>query len=151
MKNLKKAELAVICLTLLCLCFTAGYFVGRSSGAHVVTVRTLEPAAMTSASSAADTSAGPASEPDKLAPPVTEPASSASAASPEPDSGKLDLNAATAAELDTLPGIGSVIAQRIIDYREQHGGFKSTGQLKDIDGIGDKKFDAVKDMITVGG
>jgi competence protein ComEA len=48
----------------------------------------------------------------------------------------VDLNAATAADLDGLPGIGPVLAQRIVDYRTQHGRFSSVDQLDDVPGIG---------------
>ncbi|MBB4689790.1 ComEA family DNA-binding protein [Amycolatopsis jiangsuensis] len=50
---------------------------------------------------------------------------------------KVDLNTATPDQLDTLPGVGEVTAQRIVDWRTQHGGFASVEQLRDVDGIGD--------------
>jgi competence protein ComEA len=63
--------------------------------------------------------------------------------------GKVNINTADAAQLESLPGIGPATAQSIIDYREEHGAFKSTEELKDVKGIGDKKFDAIKDLVTV--
>jgi len=53
---------------------------------------------------------------------------------------RLDLNAANANELARLPGIGAVMAQRIVDYRETHGRFKSIEELRKVKGIGAKKF-----------
>ena len=61
----------------------------------------------------------------------------------------LDLNTATAAELETLPGIGPVLAERIIVYRAEIGEFSSVGQLQEVRGIGAKKLDAVKDLVVV--
>ena len=51
---------------------------------------------------------------------------------------------------DGLPGIGDTIAQRIVAYREQHGPFKNIDELKNVDGIGDKKFAAIRGAVTVG-
>ena len=62
---------------------------------------------------------------------------------------KLNLNTSTAAELETLPGIGRVMAERIVEYRGSRGGFKTLNELKDVNGIGDKKFDDIKDFITI--
>jgi competence protein ComEA len=61
----------------------------------------------------------------------------------------VDLNTATAAQLDQLPGVGPVLAQRIVDYRTQHGGFRSVDQLQDVDGIGARRFADLKPMVRV--
>ncbi|MBE3010073.1 ComEA family DNA-binding protein [Microbispora sp. NEAU-D428] len=63
--------------------------------------------------------------------------------------GVVNLNTATAEQLDALPGIGGVIAQRIVDYRDAHGGFQSVDQLKDVPGIGDRKFAEMRDKVSV--
>ncbi|MGO4782168.1 ComEA family DNA-binding protein [Cryobacterium sp. W22_MBD10_FK3] len=62
---------------------------------------------------------------------------------------KVNLNSATAADLDTLPRIGPAMAQRILDYREAEGQFGSVDDLRNVTGIGDKTFAALKDLITV--
>jgi competence protein ComEA len=62
---------------------------------------------------------------------------------------KIDLNTATLEQLDTLPGVGQVTAQRILEYRTQHGSFKSVDELKEVDGIGPKKFDQLKPHVVV--
>jgi competence protein ComEA len=56
----------------------------------------------------------------------------------------ITLNTATLAQLDTLPGVGPKLAQRIIDYRNQHGAFASLDQLRKVAGIGQKRFDELK-------
>lgn len=61
----------------------------------------------------------------------------------------VNLNAATLADLDTLPRIGPAMAQRILDYRDTNGPFTSTDELRNITGIGDKTFEALKDLVTV--
>jgi len=62
---------------------------------------------------------------------------------------KVNLNSATAAELENLPGIGPVYAQRIIDYREEHGGFSSVEELREISGIGPKTYEKIKDLVSI--
>lgn len=65
--------------------------------------------------------------------------------------GPIDLNSATAAQLDALPGVGPVLAQRIVDWRSQHGRFDSIDQLRDVSGIGESKYADLKSLVTVGG
>lgn len=62
---------------------------------------------------------------------------------------KLDLNTATLSQLDRLPGIGPVIAERILELRKKSGPFKRIEDLMNIQGIGEKKFLRLKDLITV--
>ena len=61
----------------------------------------------------------------------------------------LDLNTATAEELCALPGVGEVLAQRILEYRELAGGFAVAEQLLEVEGIGDAKFAQLREHITV--
>jgi competence protein ComEA len=63
--------------------------------------------------------------------------------------GLVDINTATESQLDTLPGIGPALAQRIIDYRTQHGSFHSVNELQQVPGIGDAKFAEIKDLVTI--
>jgi competence protein ComEA len=84
-------------------------------------------------------------------PPGVAPAGPAGAApaAGAPAGGPVNLNTATLADLDTLPGVGPVLAQRIIDHRAQHGGFTSVGDLRKVDGIGSSRYEQLKDLVTV--
>jgi len=64
--------------------------------------------------------------------------------------GQIDVNRATAAELDALPGIGPVIAQRIVDYRAENGPFASVDALVDIQGISARMVEELRPLVTVG-
>jgi competence protein ComEA len=66
-----------------------------------------------------------------------------------PTHNKVSLNRATASELDTLPGIGPTLAQRIIDWRNAHGSFTALNQLTQVSGVSEKLFASVKDQITL--
>jgi competence protein ComEA len=63
--------------------------------------------------------------------------------------GKININKAGAEELDTLPGIGPALAERILAYREEQGKFKDVAELKNVSGIGDKKFEGLAEFVTV--
>jgi len=67
----------------------------------------------------------------------------------EGSSDKININQATLEELDSLPGIGPAYGERIIEYREKNGGFKSIEEIMDVQGIGPKTFEKIKDQITV--
>jgi len=73
----------------------------------------------------------------------------AGGAAPAPG-GKIDLNTATAAQLDTLPGIGPVTVQKIIDWRTKNGRFARVEQLREIDGIGERRFAQLRELVAVG-
>jgi competence protein ComEA len=60
---------------------------------------------------------------------------------------KIDINFCSAKDLEALPGIGPKLAQRIIEYREIHGGFKALEELKQVKGIGEKKFEKIRPYI----
>lgn len=62
----------------------------------------------------------------------------------------ININLADAEELETLPGIGPALAKRIVEYREQHGPFTSTAELKEVSGIGDAIYNRIQDLIGVG-
>jgi competence protein ComEA len=91
-------------------------------------------------------------------PPGSQPGPAGSAGSAGPGAGEaaagqsagpLNLNTATLEQLDALPGIGPVIAQRILDWRSGHGGFTSVEQLREVDGIGEVSFGRLRTKVTV--
>lgn len=64
--------------------------------------------------------------------------------------GRLDLNRATAEELQAIPGIGPVIAQRIVAYRNEHGAFREPEELMEVPGVGEKTFARIAPLVTAG-
>ena len=68
----------------------------------------------------------------------------------EPSQGRLNINTATATELDALPEIGQVLAGRIVAFREANGPFTATDQLMLVQGIGQITYERLRDLVTVG-
>jgi competence protein ComEA len=64
-------------------------------------------------------------------------------------SGKLDLNRASAEDFESLPGIGPVLAERIVEYRQSKGSFRTVADLRMVKGIGKKKFERVRTLVSV--
>ena len=75
--------------------------------------------------------------------------SSTSTISSPSSSSKVNINKASITDLETINGIGPGLAQKIITYREEHGKFSSIDDIKNVSGIGDKKFEKIKDSISV--
>ena len=128
---MKKPRLSIlVAVTLLFAVFTLGFFLGRN-GSHG-SVELSVPAAM------------------QTLPPQTtcpEPTTPETVAITFP----IDINRADAEQLTALPGIGEVLAGRIVAYREENGSFLSTQELQNVEGIGEKRLDAILDLITIGG
>ncbi len=93
----------------------------------------------------------PETGPLRLKVSVLGPEESPSSPTPEEQTGKININSATAAELDSLSGIGPTKAQAIIDYRNQNGPFRTIDDLLNVPGIGPKTLDTIRDQITVVG
>jgi competence protein ComEA len=100
---------------------------------------TVAPSDQTLPSAAPDTSATAAPSPD---PAVTPGSSGITPSAP------LDLNTATPEQLDTLPGVGEVTANRIVTYRSAHP-FTTVEELLEVPGIGQRRFEQLKDLVTV--
>ncbi|MET4620064.1 competence protein ComEA [Arthrobacter sp. 2762] len=77
--------------------------------------------------------------------------SAETSASPGSGGAKVNINTATVEELGTLPRVGPVTAQRIVDWRKEHGAFASVDELDAIDGIGPKLMESLRDLVTVQG
>jgi competence protein ComEA len=71
------------------------------------------------------------------------------AATPGGHGGPINLNTATLSQLDSLPGVGPVLAQRILDARDAQGGFRAVTDLRKVDGIGASRYEQLKDLVTV--
>lgn len=93
----------------------------------------------------------PREEPTVVGRPVHRTASIAPTAERPPERpAKLDLNRATAEELQRLPGIGPVLAQRVLEQRITHGRFQTIDDLQDVKGIGKKRMDQLRPLVMVG-
>lgn len=84
------------------------------------------------------------SPPTNQAPSTTTPSPTTAPGTPGTPGTPVNLNTATLAQLDALPGVGPVLAQRILDYRTQNGPFTTIDQLQEVPGVGPKKFDSLK-------
>lgn len=90
--------------------------------------------------------------PPSTAPATVRPIRSPSAPKPTPvvkASGKVSLNTATAAQLESLPGVGPSTAEKILAYRQEHGGFSSLEEIMSVKGIGPKKFESMRPFLTL--
>ncbi len=87
--------------------------------------------------------------PGEVLPPAPgAPAPAAGGSAPPAADGPLDLNTATEADLDDLPGVGEVLAGRIVAWRQEHGRFTSVDELAEVHGIGPKVLDGLRDLVT---
>ena len=125
-----KIKLSVILpvITALFAGLTLGLFLGRNPAGGSVTVSV--PARQVSAAVPAETQAEPSLQAASL---------------------PVNVNTADAAELAALPGIGEVLAQRILDYRRVYGDFSAVEQLTNVEGIGEGKLESILELITIGG
>lgn len=128
MKNKVSVLLAVV--TALFVGFTLGLFVGRNTGSGTVTL---------------------AVSPQMQAAPTTAATAAAETVPEETVSFPVNINTADADTLTALPGIGRVLAERIVAYRRQNGSFRAIEEITKVEGIGEKKAEAILDLITVGG
>ena len=65
--------------------------------------------------------------------------------------GKVNINTATEAQIALLPGIGPKLATEVVNYRTNNGGFKTIEDIKKVSGVGDKKFEKIKDFVVLEG
>ncbi|WP_324604996.1 helix-hairpin-helix domain-containing protein [Streptomyces griseus] len=81
-----------------------------------------------------------------VAPPA-QPGVGAGAAAGENGGAPLSLNAATAEQFDGLPGVGPVLARRLVEHRAEHGGFRAVEELREVDGIGERRFADLRPLV----
>lgn len=118
---------ALVFVTALFSAFLLGFFLGRQSGAVQIQINSV-------VSGQPSTSPPETTQPDRT-----------QAGFP------ININTASAEELTSLPGIGDVLAGRIVSYREQYGSFLSTEELMDVTGISEKTYERIQEYVTVGG
>ena len=134
---MKKAGiLALAVIAAIMITFTAGFYIGRNTQSSEITVSFPQPAA-------------PSLSWDAVIADDAVEGSTVASANPV-DTENININTATLAELTTLPGIGEVLAPRIIDYREANGPFASPEELTGVSGIGTKRLEAILEFFTVG-
>jgi competence protein ComEA len=92
--------------------------------------------------------AAPLADGTQIVVPLRAAATHAAAGDPASSVGPVHLNTATAADLDALPGVGPVTAQKILDYRQQHGAFGNVDELDAIPGIGPKRLDQLRELVA---
>ena len=122
---MKTSQTLLVALTIAITAFILGLFTGRSLNRTPVQIQTL--------------------------PAVTVAATETPALSEPTESKIININTASSEQLQTLPGIGPVIADRIVAYRSEFGLFESVGELMNVSGIGEKKLEAIWDFVTIGG
>nr|WP_225432867.1 helix-hairpin-helix domain-containing protein [Bifidobacterium sp. SMB2] len=125
---------------------------GLAAGQTSATASPKRSASARESSPSASASDAPAPS-QSPSPTPTVPSSSPSISSGGPSSnasGLIDLNTATAEQLDTINGIGPVTAQRILDHRARNGRFTSVDELLDVQGIGSKTLEKIRPYVTVG-
>ena len=123
---MKKGQMILLSICTVSLCIVFGIFLGRNIPNSYI-------------------------QPSQQIAKVTESAVSAGTTQTQRENGPLDLNTATKMQLMELPGIGEVLAQRILDYREMHGAFVAIEDLMNVEGIGEKKVEQIKPFVRIGG
>lgn len=88
----------------------------------------------------------PPGQPTAVQVPAT---SSAAGVSPAKAVAKVNLNRASADELQTLPGVGPVLAQRMVEWRRAHGRYRTVDDLREVKGIGKKRLEQLRSLVTV--
>ena len=127
----KHNSLILLGITLLFCVFTLGFYFGRNQNKNAITV-TVPVKFMTEPTEQKTHITEPAVETKKVTFPIS-------------------INQAGKDEFMALPGIGEVLADRILAFREEHGAFSSVEELLNVEGIGKKRLEEIMDLITVGG
>lgn len=130
---MKKPHISILAaITVVFAAFTLGFFLGRNQNHNGVTVSVPEIM-------------------QTIPPEITVPSESSMETTEETISFPIDINAASKEEFMALPGIGEVLAQRILSYREENGSFSTVEGLMNVEGIGEKRMEEILDLIMIGG
>lgn len=125
---MKKGNHAVLAVTFMFVCFMVGFFVGKvTTHSHIAEL----------------------DSPKVIDQPAPLPVQSTT--DPSVSDGRININTATSHQLQMLPDIGEVLAERIIEYRTQNGPFSTIEDLVLVKGIGDQRMEELRQYITVGG
>lgn len=138
MMDLKKYEKIILCCALALGIFCLGFFIGRDTGENEIIITTSGDTA------ASDNTITDASDENTPVPSPVEP----NVSTQTQVNSKLNINTATSEDLQALPGIGEVLAERIINYRTENGDFQSVDDLLKVSGIGNTKLSNIKPYIT---
>ena len=140
---MSKPEGIAVLLTVILLSLALGFYVGRDTAEGAVVIEAAKPEVISELQS------------QITEPPETTPEAAASLedsvipSEPEEPEYPLDINTATVDDLDDLPKIGPVLAQRIVDYRSANGDFQFIEELMNVEGIGEGIFDKIKEFVEV--
>lgn len=141
--KMSKAEGIAVLLTVLLLSLALGFYVGRSTVKGAVVIEAAEPETISALESVAPAESQTTPEV------VSAREASVIPEKPEEPEYPLDINAATVEDLDELPKIGPVLAQRIVDYRTANGDFQFVEELMNVEGIGEGIFEKIKEFVEV--
>lgn len=130
-------SLLIPLLALLLIVFSVGFLIGRNAAQNDTVIQVSRKPTPEDAAPEALPEAEAQTQNTEAAPEQTEPQT------------KINLNTADAAQLQTLPGVGEATARKSLEYRELSGGFLTIEQIMEVDGIGEKKYEAMKELITV--
>lgn len=119
------------------------------SGARIADALAAAGGATTRADLEAVNLAAPVRDGDQILVPVSSPGDESGAGSAAMPDGKVRVNRATASELEALPGVGPVLARRIVEHRETHGTFSEIEDLLDVPGIGEAKLATLRESAVV--